>query len=245
MRLKSIFLLSLFLASTLFSINAKADGNTLRRPVTPQSPTWLVHIDTWIWPDPQKCIDLIPEDIRPYVIMNISLSVSSFVKDKYPFTIAESWIRTCAENGMWATIQPSSGAPNNFSDTSLDVYEYFYANYPNFVGWNFCEQSWGFSSENVLLEDRIKLFNKLLKLGNDYGGYLIVSYTLTMAAPSYNALAMLKNFPEFAEATKTYADNFIACEKYTTTRGFYDIESTSLGVFLSKHAGNYGIRFDQ
>jgi len=240
---KGICLL-LLMAFAIFSIKANSD-NTLRRPITPQSPTWLIHIDTWTYPDPQKCIDLVPEDIRPYVIFNISLSVSSFVKDKYPFSIAESWIRTCAENGVWATIQPSSGAPNNFSDTSLEEYEYFFVNYPNFLGWNFCEQSWGFSSPNATLAERIKLFIDLLKLSNEYGGYLIVSHTLTMASPGSNALAMLKNYPEFATATKTYMGNYIVCEKYTTTRGFYDIESTSLGTFLSKHAGNYGIRFDQ
>ncbi len=242
---KNIYLILLFVVVLLSSnINASAADN-LRRPITPQSPAYLVHIDTWAWPDPQKCIDLIPEDIRPYVIMNISLSVSSFVKDKYPFTIAESWLRTCAENGMWAVIQPSSGGPNNFSDTSMEVYEYFYANYPNFLGWNFCEQSWGFNADYVFLPDRLNMFTKLLKLADEYGGYLVVSYTLTMAAPGCNALAMLKSDSEFANATKTYMENFIACEKYTTTRGFYDIESTSLGAFLSKHAGNYGIRFDQ
>lgn len=37
---------------------------------------WLIHTDNWNYPDPQKIIDLIPKDICPYVIMNISLSIS-------------------------------------------------------------------------------------------------------------------------------------------------------------------------
>ncbi len=48
----------------------------LRRPISPSQPMWLIHIDSWNYPDPQKVIDLIPQDIRPYVVMNISLSIS-------------------------------------------------------------------------------------------------------------------------------------------------------------------------
>jgi hypothetical protein len=36
------------------------DSN-LRRPISPQQPMWLVHIDTWNYADPQKIIDLIPQ----------------------------------------------------------------------------------------------------------------------------------------------------------------------------------------
>ena len=36
-----------------------------RRSISPSQPTWLVHIDTWNYADPQKIIDLIPADIRP------------------------------------------------------------------------------------------------------------------------------------------------------------------------------------
>ncbi len=140
--------LSIWLISFLaLPIDVKADS-PMRRPTSPSSPMWIIHIDTWINADPQKCIDLIPKDIRPYVVFNISLSVSDFVLKKYPFTIAESWLRICAENRVWATIQPSSGYPNNFPNTDLSVYEYFYKKYPNFIGWNFCEQSWGFPNQD-------------------------------------------------------------------------------------------------
>src|SRR4051812_29769165 len=48
----------------------------MRRPISPNSPMYLMHIDTWNYADPQKIINLIPADIRPYVVMNISLSIS-------------------------------------------------------------------------------------------------------------------------------------------------------------------------
>ncbi len=34
----------------------------LRRPLSPNQPMWLVHIDSWNSPGPQKSIDLIPQD---------------------------------------------------------------------------------------------------------------------------------------------------------------------------------------
>ncbi|NMB39305.1 MAG: hypothetical protein GX994_07030, partial [Firmicutes bacterium] len=60
---------------TPFTATATSNTN-LRRPVSPEQPMWLVHIDTWNWADPQKIIDLIPEDILPYVVFNISLSIN-------------------------------------------------------------------------------------------------------------------------------------------------------------------------
>lgn len=87
----------------------------LRRPVSPEQPMWIVHIDTWNYADPQKIIDLIPKDILPYVVFNISLSISwdsethewLMVHDGYE--TAKSWLRTCADEGVWAMIQPASG----------------------------------------------------------------------------------------------------------------------------------------
>ena len=40
----------------------------LRRPISPEQPAWFVHIDSWNYADPQKIIDLIPADIRPFTI---------------------------------------------------------------------------------------------------------------------------------------------------------------------------------
>src|SRR4030042_3860268 len=104
----------------------------LRRPISPSSPMWLIHIDTWNYADPQKIIDLVPKDIRPYVVMNISLSInhdeetSRFGIAEYGYEIAKSWLRTCAENRMWAMVQPSSGGYSQFSDFDMSVYEEFY-----------------------------------------------------------------------------------------------------------------------
>ena len=53
----------------------KADG-TMRRPLSAEQPMWIVHIDSWNYADPAKIIDLIPEDILPYVVFNISLSIN-------------------------------------------------------------------------------------------------------------------------------------------------------------------------
>ena len=62
----------------LLHINAVAQGNAaLRRPISPGRPMWLIHIDSWNYADPQKIINLIPADIRPFVVMNISLSISN------------------------------------------------------------------------------------------------------------------------------------------------------------------------
>ncbi len=214
----------------------------MRRPLSAIHPMWVIHIDTWIWPDPQKAIDLVPEDIKPYVVFNISLSVSDFVRSNYPFSIAESWLRTCAENRVWATIQPASGYLCNFSYTELDVYEYFYK-YPNFIGWNFAEQNWGFESTQTFFE-RLDLFIGLLKLADKYGGYLFVSNFMPVGNQT-NALGKLKLHPEFAEACKKFRKNHIVVDKYTFTNGFYDNESANLGTFLSGYADHYGVRFDE
>ena len=48
----------------------------MRRPLSPEQPMWIVHIDSWNYADPAKIIDLIPEDVLPYVVFNISLSIN-------------------------------------------------------------------------------------------------------------------------------------------------------------------------
>ena len=170
----------------------------LRRPTSTSSPMWIIHIDTWNWADPEKIIKLVPEDIKPYVVFNISLSVSDFVRGKYPFTICESWVRTCAEHRVWAMIQPASGYKCNFPYSFSEEYEYFYKNYPNFIGWNWAEQNWGFPSGNEF-NKRLDLFVELLKLADKYGGYLSVSNF--MGVGNYtNPIGQFKNHPEFEKA---------------------------------------------
>lgn len=57
-------------------LSASASATALRRPVSAEQPMWIVHIDSWNYADPEKIIDLIPEDILPYVVFNISLSIN-------------------------------------------------------------------------------------------------------------------------------------------------------------------------
>ncbi|MBN2785582.1 MAG: carbohydrate-binding protein [Pontiellaceae bacterium] len=212
---------------------------------------WLVHIDTWNYPDPQKIIDLIPEDIRPFVVMNISLSINHDDDGKWlrlgdGYETAKSWLRVCAENRMWAMIQQASGGYNHLGDYDLGVYEDFYRNYPNFIGFNYAEQFWGFNDPPLSppWTDRIAHFANLLELNNKYGGYLVVSWCGNQWGPSINPMGMMKRNPDFAEACRLYTENFILCEKYTQQAYQSDMESLCLGAYLSGYSGQYGIRYD-
>lgn len=243
----------LFVFIVALHLDANSQSAPLRRPVSPAQPMWLIHIDTWNYADPQKIIDLVPKDIRPYVVMNISLSIShnsttsQFQVAEYGYEIAKSWLRTCAQNQMWAMIQPSSGGYSQFSDFDLSVYEEFYRDYPNCIGFNYCEQFWGYNDVDPLSakwEDRIAHFADLLKLSNKYGGYLVVSWCANEWSPSINPIGMLKRNPNFAAACRDYTENFILCEKYTQQSYQSDMESLCLGAYLSGYSGNYGIRYD-
>lgn len=230
---------------------ASATNAPLRRPVTPNQPMLLVHIDTWNYPDPEKIINLIPQDIRPYVVMNISLSISHDTNNvfnivQYGYETAKSWVRTCAENNMWCMIQPASGGYRQFSDFDMSVYEEFYRDYPNFIGFNYAEQFWGFDNNTLspTWTQRIAHFVDLMKLNQKYGGYLVVSWCGTQYSPSINPIAMMKLNPAFAAICKQSPKNFILCEKYTTTSYKSDIESICLGTYLSGYSGQYGMRYD-
>jgi hypothetical protein len=223
----------------------------MRRSLSPSSPMLLVHIDTWNWPDPQKIIDLIPVDIRPYVVMNISLSIShgstcAFNIVENGYEAAKSWVRTCAENQMWCMIQPSSGGYSHFPDSNLSMFEEFFKNYPNFLGFNFAEQFWGFDDAcSLSWTTRVATWVNLVNMADTYGGYLVVSFTGGYYGAGINPVAMVKRNPAFASVLTQKKDHFIMCEKYTMGYGFHDIESTSLGMYLSGYSGHYGIRFDQ
>mgnify|MGYP000619550651 FL=1 len=87
-----------------------------------------------------------------YVVFNISLSINLdstnhkglMVQDGY--ACAKSWLRTCADKGVWTMIQPSSGGQSHFPDynASTDyedtIFAEFFRDYPNFIGYNYCEQ---------------------------------------------------------------------------------------------------------
>jgi len=241
-----------------FLLQGNAFSQTLRRPISPSQPLLMIHADVWNAADPQKIIDLIPADMRPYTVLNISLSINhdattgAWLTSEYGYEIAKSWIRTAAENRVWATIQPSSGGFSHFPDydttANLDttIYGEFFKNYPNFLGINYAEQFWGFDDKwSLSWTERVNHWENLMKLTNKYGGYLIVSFCGSFWGASINPLALVKRNPGFAAVLKKYPQNFIMEEKFTSTYGFQDIESTSMGMWLSGYAGHYGIRFDQ
>ncbi len=261
-----IFAAALILSSFALPVGVSADSpapeaSGLRRVVSPEQPMWIVHIDSWNDADPEKIIDLIPEDIRPYVVFNISMSISwdedqqRFTRVEYGYETAKSWLRACAEKGVWAMIQPASGGPSHFPDYDPAVTDYedtiygeFFRDYPNFLGFNYCEQFWGFENYvkgfPITPEERYKHFAGLLELCNKYGGYLVVSWCGNQWSPSINPLAMIKRIPEFEEAARLYSENFILLEKYTQTGYLSDMESLVLGTYLSGYCGNFGIRYD-
>lgn len=267
MKLKkaTAFIVVLMIALTALPVTAFAQARSagskpaeLRRPVSPEQPMWIVHIDTWNNADPAKIIDLIPEDILPYVVFNISMSINWDSKtDTWGITydgyeVAKSWLRTCAEKQVWAFIQPASGGQCHFPDypdKKLDgtVFEEFFRDYPNFLGFNYCEQFWGFEQEDfpVTLVERYKHFANLLELTNRYGGYLVVSWCGNQWSPNINPLAMIKRVPEFEKACRKYTENFILCEKYTQWSYIHDMESLVLGAYLSGYCGQYGLRYDE
>ena len=143
-------------------------------------------------------------------------------------------------------IQPASGGYRQFSDVDMSVYEEFYRDYPNFIGFNYAEQFWGFDNNALspTWTQRIAHFVDLMKLNQKYGGYLVVSWCGTQYSPSINPIAMMKLNPAFAAICKQSPENFILCEKYTTTSYKSDMESICLGTYLSGYSGQYGIRYD-
>lgn len=241
-----------FFLFILFAMHQALATNSMRRPVSPESPMWLVHIDTWNYPDPQKIIDLIPADIRPYVVMNISLSVSHdstgrYSVVEYAYETAKSWLRTCAENRMWAMVQCASGGYGRFSDLDLTQSEALFRDYPNFLGFNYAEQFWGFDDVDPLSSkwvDRMNHFADLLQLSNKYGGFLVVSWCGNEWGQSLNPIGMLKRNPAFASACRRYTQNYILCDKYTQSGYQNDQESLCLGAYVSGYSGQYGIRYD-
>ena len=225
-----------------------------RRPIDNEHPLWLVHIDVWFNADPQKVIDLIPEDIRPYVCMNLSLSCS-YDKDKNIYTkprsavrTYKSWASVCQANGMWFTCQPASGGHTHIQDDDLETFEYFFKRYPNFLGWNYAEQFWGFdepgdksSSKQV---NRWALFAKLVEMSHQYGGFLTVSFCGNIWSHPLNPVGEMKREPRFLEACKKYPEAILWLYKYTTSSCFYNNESVTIAPFISGLAKNYGVRYD-
>lgn len=224
----------------------EAGDETLRRVISPSQPAWIIHIDVWNYADPQKIIDMVPEDVRPFVIFNIATSSSDEKSADGP-TIYDSWMKVCAQNRVWTMIQCASGAANRMPDTpdDLSAYEQYFKDYPNFLGFNFAEQFWGFGEDGrVDFPTRLQMFANLMPICHKYGGYLAVSFTDSYYSSSKMPIAYLKRNAQMREFLQNDAEHFLCFEKYTLKKNFLDIESGCLGQWIGGYAGQYGIRFD-
>ena len=225
-----------------------------RRPIDSQHPLWMVHVDVWNSADPQKIIDLIPADIRPYVCMNLSLSCQ-YDKDLNMYRMPrcavrtwKSWATVCQLNNMWFTCQPASGGHTHIQDYDLETFEYFFKAFPNFLGWNYAEQFWGFDEggdeSSSTQTSRIALFAKLVEMHHNYGGVLTISFCGNIWSHLLNPMGMMKRNKNLLNACKAYPEACLWLYKYTTSSCFYNNESVTFGPFISGLATNYGVRYD-
>lgn len=239
-----------FVALLLLAFTMSAGAvQPIRRPVSPTQPMWIFHIDTWNIPDPEKIIQLVPEDVRPFVVFNISLSSNDNLVQDGP-RIIDSWLSACAAQGVWCMVQPSSGAHSRLPEigadgTGREVFESYYQNYPNFIGFNYAEQFWDFGAPGCpTWDERLETLYQLLQLAYQYGGYLTMNFTQAYDSYQMMPMAILKDNSDIRDFLRLHPEHFICSEKYTMKKGFYMIESDCLGMFLSGYAGHYGIRFD-
>ena len=124
-------LLNLIIAVAAFFAALSATAQE-RRPIDSQHPLWLIHVDVWNKADPQKIINLIPDDIKPWVCLNLSLSCQ-YDTEKNVYKMPQnavktykSWATVCQANGMWFTCQPASGGHTHIQDDDLETFEYFF-----------------------------------------------------------------------------------------------------------------------
>ncbi len=225
-----------------------------RRPIDSQHPLWFIHIDVWNAADPQKIIDLIPADIKPYVCMNLSLSCQFDTKTKMyrmprnAVRTYKSWASVCQLNDMWFTCQPASGGHTHIQDDDIETFEYFFKTYPNFLGWNYAEQFWGFDEggdeSSSTQSSRLALFAKLVPMHHQYGGFLTISFCGNIWSHGLNPIGMMKRNRDLLQACKDYPEACLWLYKYTTSSCFYNNESVTFGPFISGLAKNYGVRYD-
>lgn len=240
---------------TILILQSTAASAQQRRPIDAQHPLWLIHIDVWNTADPQKIINLIPEDIRPYVCMNLSLSCQ-YDKEKNRYKMPQQAVRTykswgtvCQQNGLWFTCQPASGGHTHIQDSDLETFEYFFRHFPNFLGWNYAEQFWGFDEQasdksSSPQSNRWALFAKLVEMSHNYGGFLTVSFCGNIWSHPLNPIGEMKRNSNFLKACRKYPESMLWLYKYTTSSCFYNNESVTFGPFISGLASNYGVRYD-
>lgn len=225
-----------------------------RRPIDSQHPLWMIHIDVWNSADPQKIIDLIPDDIKPYVCMNLSLScqydtaTAMYRMPRNAVRTYKSWGTVCQQNNMWFSCQPASGGHTHIQDNDLETFEYFFKTFPNFLGWNYAEQFWAFGDagdlSSMTKSSRWNLFANLVEMSHKYGGFLTVSWCGGIYHFDTDPLAELKTEPKFLEACKKYPEAILFLYKYTHCSSFYNNESVCFGPFVSGLTKNYGVRYD-
>lgn len=250
MKRKNYLLFVMLLLMTAWQ-NATAQQ---RRPIDSQHPLWLIHIDVWNSADPQKIINLIPDDIKPYVCMNLSLScqfdtkTSMYRMPRNAVRTYKSWATVCQQNGMWFSCQPASGGHTHIQDSDLETFEYFFKTYPNFLGWNYAEQFWAFGDagdlSSMTAASRWALFANLVEMSHKYGGFLTVSWCGGDYHMSTNPMGELKADKNFLEACKKYPEAIVFLYKYTHASSFYNNESICWGPFISGLTKNYGVRYD-
>jgi hypothetical protein len=238
----------------LFMLAGQPASAQERRPIDNQHPMWMIHVDVWNSADPQKIIDLIPDEIKPYVCMNLSLSCQ-FDSDTKMYRMPrcavrtyKSWASVCQQNGMWFTCQPASGGHTHIQDDDLETFEYFFKTYPNFLGWNYAEQFWGFDVQNDMSSStqasRLALFAKLVPMHHKYGGVLTISFCGNIWSHPLNPMGMMKRNTQLLKACKDYPEACLWLFKYTTSSCWYNNESVTFGPFISGLAKNYGVRYD-
>ena len=225
-----------------------------RRPIDSKHPLWFIHVDVWYRADPQKIIDLIPDEVKPYVCLNLSLScqydkdLNLYKMPQYAFQTYKSWGTVCQKNGMWFSCQPASGGHTHIQDDDLVTFEYFFKHFPNFLGWNYAEQFWGFDESGDMSSstqaNRWALFAKLVEMSHQYGGFLTVSFCGNIWSHPLNPIGELKRTSKFLNACKKYPEAMLFLYKYTTSSCFYNNESVSFGPFISGLTTNYGVRYD-
>jgi len=225
-----------------------------RRSIDNEHPLWMIHIDVWNAADPQKIIDLVPDDIKPWVCFNLSMSCQ-YDKDNNVYKMPRSAVRTykswasvCQQNGVWFTCQPASGGRTHLQTTDLETFEYFFKRYPNFLGWNFAEQFWGFDQGDMgsaTQTGQIALFANLVKMAHEYGGFLTISYCGNIWSYGLSPVGMMKRNSNLLKACRAYPEAILWLYKYTTTACWYNDESVTLSPFISGLAKNYGVRYDR
>lgn len=226
-----------------------SQGTPLRRALSPTTPMFLFQVQQPDASDPQACINAVPADVRPYTVMMYCMGAQSGTQTN-GYAFADYFCNVCQQNGVWCMFQCASGYANTLDNLHTNDYQTLLQKYPNLIGFAFAEQDWGFvatSSEwgPSSFPDRLELLANLLPLCSQNGAYLYVNEMQSLSNSGYDPVAKFKASPHFATNTISYKSNYIVGSKFTSGQGYYDNESVSLGVYLSGHAGNYAVRFDE